>query len=143
MLYNIINIITNCYVIINYLPQAGCSSLTKRQRHLPNLKCYSFVSTSPICSAWDFTKNLEEWPSQLHTYVWFIWVQILEKKRKVWDFCGWLWGSRSNVRWWYQYGRTQKKSTETNQIFFTLMKFKCQILNQQFVINCSTTNLAI
>ena len=61
VLYNIVNIIIDYYMLITYLHQANFGPLTRRQPHLPNseLMCYPNLSLSPFCSALDF--HLEWW----------------------------------------------------------------------------------
>ena len=61
VLYNIVNIIIDYYMLITYLHQANFGQLTRRQPHLPNSKlmCYPNLSLSPFCSALDF--HLEWW----------------------------------------------------------------------------------
>ena len=82
VLFNIINIIIDYYVIITYLPQANFGPLTRGQPQLPNsgLMCYPTVSLSLFYILNSGSKekmareNLEISPNSiLH---WFIWRKL-------------------------------------------------------------------
>ena len=82
VLYNIVNIIIDYYLIITDLLQANFSLLTRRQPHLLNseLMCYPTISLSLFCILNGGGKekmvreNLEKSPNSI--FNWFIWRKL-------------------------------------------------------------------
>lgn len=98
--YKVINIIIDYFIIINYLSQVNFGSLERRQRHLlkSESKCYPFVSVSPFCAASDFTEHLEEWPSQLYTYLW-LFLGVLIGLLAKWKVVIPVWWDSKEINW--------------------------------------------